>query len=498
MSTVSQRWAALESEKQPYMNRGEQYSRWTLSHVFPPESYNGNISLDQDWDSVGAQSVNHLSNKLMLTLFAPARPFFRLDAEEAALTKMAQEMGVDEAKVKLMLSRAEKAAVKRLNKKNARTALAHLLKLLVVTGNALFYLPKTGKARTYNLRDYVVQRNSQGDLQELILREEFTVDQLSDEEREQVMAAKGAKANDKVKLYTWVLRDGDRFTVTQFADDVVLSGNGVYEENELPYIPVTWNLVTGDHYGIGHVEEYQGEFHTVDVLQQSLVEGAAVAAQLKFLVNPNGSADVEELNNADNGDYVWGSPDDVTTVNVDKVQDWSVLQGIISQAEQRIGRGFLVNSAITRDAERVTAEEIRIQASELENALGGVYSHLAEQLQQPIAVILLNEIDLGGLEAEGIEPIVTTGIDSLSRGSEHEQMMLFLQDTSIMNTIPEEVRGILQVDNLLSQMAMGRGVKYEDLIKSKEQQEADQQKALARQKELMQAEAQAKQQQPQG
>jgi len=127
MTTVSQRWSQLESIKRPYLRRAEQYARWTLSHVFPPEDYQGEFSLDRDWDSVGAQASNHLSNKLMLTLFAPARPFFRMDADEATFVELAKELGVDEVQVKLMFSRAEKAAVKRLVSKQARTALTQLM-----------------------------------------------------------------------------------------------------------------------------------------------------------------------------------------------------------------------------------------------------------------------------------------------------------------------------------------------------------------------------------
>ncbi|WP_265102931.1 portal protein, partial [Acinetobacter baumannii] len=51
----------------------------------------------------------------------------------------------------------------------------------------------------------------------------------------------------------------------------------------------------------------------------------------------------------------------------------------------RIGKGFLLSSSIVRDAERVTAEEIRMQANELETSLGGVYSRLAVDFQKPMA-----------------------------------------------------------------------------------------------------------------
>ena len=60
---------------------------------------------------------------------------------------------------------------------------------------------------------------------------------------------------------------------------------------------------------------------------------------------------------------------------------------------RRLGAAFLLNTAVTRDAERVTAQEIRMQAQELESSLGGVYSRLANELQLPLAKRLLQEID---------------------------------------------------------------------------------------------------------
>ncbi|WP_416142518.1 portal protein [Escherichia coli] len=47
------------------------------------------------------------------------------------------------------------------------------------------------------------------------------------------------------------------------------------------------------------------------------------------------------------------------------------------------------NSAVQRTGERVTAEEIRYVASELEDTLGGVYSILSQELQLPLVRVLL-------------------------------------------------------------------------------------------------------------
>ncbi|MBL1329612.1 hypothetical protein JL926_19595, partial [Acinetobacter baumannii] len=66
-------------------------------------------------------------------------------------------------------------------------------------------------------------------------------------------------------------------------------------------------------------------------------------------------------------------------------QAMQYIDTVATKYVNRIGKGFLLSSSIVRDAERVTAEEIRMQANELETSLGGVYSRLAVDFQKPMA-----------------------------------------------------------------------------------------------------------------
>ena len=60
-------------------------------------------------------------------------------------------------------------------------------------------------------------------------------------------------------------------------------------------------------------------------------------------------------------------------------------------------RAFMLSTATTRQAERVTAEEkSRCRLQELETSHGGIYSKLADEWQTPLAHIILN--------MEGISP----------------------------------------------------------------------------------------------
>jgi len=66
--SLKQRWGVLEGRKGSLHERNEKYARWTLPYIYAPEEIN-NEELDTDLDSIGARAANHLSNKLIETLF---------------------------------------------------------------------------------------------------------------------------------------------------------------------------------------------------------------------------------------------------------------------------------------------------------------------------------------------------------------------------------------------------------------------------------------------
>jgi hypothetical protein len=150
----------------------------------------------------------------------------------------------------------------------------------------------------------------------------------------------------------------------------------------------------------------------------------------------------------------------------------------------RIGKAFLLGSAVVRDAERVTAEEIRMQANELETTLGGVYSRMAVDFQGPMAFWLtkLTGVTLNG---KGITPMVITGLDALSRNGDLDNLKMALQDLASVAGMPPQALAVLQWDAIAKAIFMGRGVAYKDYVKSADQIAADQQQeqqaALAQQ-----------------
>lgn len=141
--------------------------------------------------------------------------------------------------------------------------------------------------------------------------------------------------------------------------------------------------VPGSDYGRGHVTEYMGDLMSLEDLYQSTVQMAALASRTIFTIDPNSTADPAEFAAASSGDVILGREEDFGTLGLNKSQDFGFVVTVADKTEDRVNRAFLVQNF--RNAERVTAEEIRASSEELENTLGGTFSLLASELQKPIA-----------------------------------------------------------------------------------------------------------------
>lgn len=476
---LEKRWSELELKKRPVMTRCEQYSAWTLPYVFPRENSNS-IELQNSIDSLGARGVNHLSNRIVMTLFPAQTSFFRLRLDQetkimikAALAQAGQsgdagriESMFQDQLVKLEgeLLSTEKQAGEHLDMVQYRPQAVMAAKSLIITGNALEYHPDTGPVQTLGLRDYCIQRDISGQVIEIMTREKKAYETFRKEVQDLLKQspqshnkAKGYKADTDVTVYTQVLLKPDgKFHVYQSADWVLLDTSDiVYTRKELPWVPLVWNLVHGEDYGRGLIEEYSGAFHALTVLNEALLNLAAIMSDIKWLVKPASLVDVDSMNKAPSGSYHAGNPEDVTPIQLNKLQDAQYIGSMIERYERQLYDAFLLSS--TRQAERVTAEEIRRDANELEISNGGIYSRLAATWQAPVAYIVLKQIKFEGLD-DGITPQIVTGMDSLSRQAEMDNYKLWLMDLALLENVPEDVRGRLKVSNLAEIMGQARQI----------------------------------------
>lgn len=474
---IVQVYETLKSERDLISTKVEEYATWTLPSVFPEPGVTVSEELQNDVQSFGAQAVNHLSNKLMIGLFNPSRPFFRLDATKEFTEELAQA-GVPQEAIQAALQGAERESVKELDRLGAREPFTMLLMLLIITGNGLLYFPKDGKIQAYSMRDYVITRDITGFPIRIILHDAKKTETLPKDVQEKLHRAKpnGVNAEMDTKLYTDIQWDitTKKYTVHQYADEVRLTDDkskGVYTADTLPYIPLVWKLVRGEDYGRGLVEDYAGDFHALSTAERSSLEIVSVIAQIKGLVNPAGMTDVNELNNTANGQWCSGREEDVSLVQFAELQQaLASLETYIDKKERRLSKAFLMDSAGVRDAERVTAEEIRLVARDLEMALGGVYTRLAQTYQLPIARLLLLKIDFK-IKGTKVEPIITTGLSALSRSGDLDSYRFFVQDAALLAQLDPEIRAELSIPQLLQYIATNNNLDTEVAFKSEEDKE---------------------------
>lgn len=450
------RWGELHGKRHGLIRRAERYAEWTLPHICPPDNYDeANEQLALDYQSLGAEGVNHLTNKLMLALFAPSRPFFRIDLPREA----AEQAGDNKKDLDNELSIAEQAAAAELDKRPIRPRLYDALKHLLVTGNVL-KIYEGDEFRILGLKHYCVKRDVNGKVLELVIKERVHCTELDKAIISEIgNRSMGEDADGYVCHYRWVEWDGARYCETQSIGTHVLGEkfSGKYTPEKMPYHALSWELPSGADYGIGLVENYARAFAGLSTMSAATVQAALLASEFRWLVNPTGITKPEDLANSQNGDALPGVQGDVTLVQSQKGGDLQINLRITEQYINQIGRAFMLQSAVTRDAERVTAEEIRAVANELETSLGGAYSRIAIDLQLPMAHFLLRLADKD-IKGSSATVSIVTGLAALSRTGDRDQLMLFLGDVTQVSTLPPNILDRLKLGPIMAALASARGL----------------------------------------
>jgi hypothetical protein len=482
--TASQQFDKYNGLREGLLRRAEQYARWTIPKIFPEINRSQDVdALVQDFQALGAQAVNSLANRLMMSLFAPSRPFFRL----ALARKIAAGMSGNPdalSKIENGLSTAEREAAEVLDRKSIRSRMYDLLKYLIVTGNALMLLEKD-TIRILSLRNYVVKRNVHNDVVELIIKEKVHKDSVDPKVRALCERSMSWKPDDQgyVWHFHWAKLTGKSYLVDQWIGDIKLPAqySTKYAIDRLPYRAVTWDLATGDDYGTGLVEDFAGDFVALSTMSRATIQAAVLASEFRWLVNPTGMTSPDDFEKSANGAALPGAKGDIELVQSGVQGNLQVNLEIIRVYVNRIGAGFMLQSAVTRDSERTTAYEIKKNAEELEGGLGGAYSRIAVDVQMPLAYWSMEQIDKSILGSD-VEPTIITGLAALSRTGDRDRMLVVLQHFAGMATLPPPVLNRMRLSVWMNDIASSEGLQKDRYFITDE--EYAQQQELERQSQI--------------
>ena len=475
------RYDELRARRDQYLDVAVECSRLTLPYLIRQDESQDRKALPTPWQAVGSKAVTTLAAKLMLALLPPQTTFFKLQVRD---DKLGEELDPQiRSELDLSFSKVERMIMDFINASSDRVVVHEAVRHLIVGGNALIYMGKEG-LKHYPLNRYVVNRDGNGNVIEIVTKEKISRKVLGDVLREPLpnhVGREGASDQD-VEVYTYVQLDNKsgRWNWHQEAFDKVIPGTkSTAPKSASPFLVLRFNTVDGEDYGRGRVEEYLGDLKSLEALSQALVEGSSVAAKVVFLVSPSSTTKPQTLAKAGNGAIVQGRPEDIQAVTVRKQPDFATAAQMAQTLGQRISDAFLVLNI--RQSERTTAEEVRLTQLELEQQLGGIFSLLTVEFLVPYLnrtlLVLQRSGQIPKIPRDLVRPSIVAGVNALGRGQDRESLTQFLM--TIAQTMgPQAIMQYIDPSEYIKRLAAAQGIDTLNLIKSQEQLQAEAQQQM--------------------
>ena len=462
------------TKRHSYLTRGRDSARLTIPTIMPDDGKTDSRSFPTPYQSVGARGVNNLASALLLSLLPPNAPFFRLVIDEREKMKMDQVDPGLRTQVEAGLSDIERAISREIEINNIRVSTFEALRHLVVTGNALLYLPDEGQMRVIHLDRFVVKRDPMGNARMIIVKETVSSDLLPEAIQEYASQHKSSFDGDYCDLYTMQhsLPDGKVEVVQEVYGKIIEETRAKYDPISAPFTALRMMRVDGESYGRGYVEQYFGDLRSLEGLTKAIVEGSAASSKVLFLVNPNGTTRAKTLSESPNGAIREGSAADVSVLQTQKAADFGVALSTMQQIGERLSYAFLLTESTIRNADRVTAEEVRLVTQSIERQLGGIYSVLSQEFQLPLVHRMMKRMQSSGkmpkIPKGKVTPTIITGIEALGRGNDLNRLDVYLQ--GIAQVLGPEVLGqYINIREYMARRASALGIDTESLVRTEEE-----------------------------
>ena len=493
------RYGSLEADRMQFLDMGRKCSALTLPYLLTREGQAQGGKLHTPWQSVGAKGANVLASKMMQSLFPISTTFFKLQVNDSELDKIE---GVDakvRSEIDLSLAKMERVVMQHIADSSDRVQLHVAMKHLVVTGNCLLFAGKKA-LKVYPLDRYVVARDGNGNVQEILTKEVVDRKLLPKEFQQQTppkdsnspgedgpkfgVAANSNKGqSDNAVVYTWVkLQDGQHKWWQECDGKEIKGSRSSSPLKTSPWMPLRFNVCDGESYGRSRAEEFLGDLVSLESLMKSLVEGSAAVAKIVFMVSPSATTKPQSLATASNGAIIQGRPDDVGVVQANKAADFKTVQTMIADLTQRLSDAFLVLQV--RQSERTTASEVMAVQQELNEQLGGIYGNLTVELLTPYLNRKLSQLSkqkaIQPLPKDLVLPTVVAGLSGVGRGQDRQALMEFVQILA-QSMGPEALAQYINPGEFIKRLAASSGIEYLGLVKDEAQ--------LAQEKQEMQSQA---------
>lgn len=482
--TAKSRFTKLDSGRSTVLDRARECSALTIPSVVVADGHTEDDDLESPYQSLGSRLVHSLASKLLLALLPPNTSFFRL-MPKPEVVELAKQQEVN-ADLDRALVQLEQDLMKQVEREALRVPVFEAIKSLIIGGNSLLRRVPTG-LKAYRMHSYVVSRDFSGNVKEVIARESVDRNTL-DEELRNLLSSNGNSESSTTPVTLFnraILLNGQWYEYQTLNDIIVPDSLEILGEGEpTTFIPLRWTSINGESYGRGLVEQYLGDFRTVEALRQLFLEGSAAQSKIVFGVKSGSTLEIVDLQEAGMGDVIEGDlENDVTVLRVDKASDFSLALQLSQDITTALEQAFLAASSAARDSERTTATEIRYMAADLEKSLGGVYSILSLELQRPLASMLIKASG-ADIKSLGVDIAIVTGIEALGRNVELDKLR---QLNGMMQELgdPQLLLSRMNIGEYIKRIINAIALDETGLIKTEEQlkqeQQAAQQQAMLQQ-----------------
>ena len=446
------------SDRKPYEDRAKDIASISLPYVIRDDGSDGGQDLiSSASQSFNGRQVNNLKSKMGLALLPPATSSFRLKPDAQEMVKLFQGNETAVEKIREQLSINTDAINSEIENQQIRSSLFDMLLQQIIVGSVIVEKNDRKGITIFPLKSFVVKLDSRGEPYAMcivevlnILPEGFTV----------------SEEKDEYNLYTLLAIDKDTgsWVMKQDIDgDMVGEDKTFRDYDSLPFRYFGWNWVQGDAYHRPFAEDYYSDMLQVDKLAKLNTEGAIIAAKVVVLVNQRGGRTrKKDLVNAANGGVIDGVAEDISAFQLQKNYDFQVSNDREAIIKKELQANFLDTGSVQRDAERVTAEEIRVMAQQLEaSTLAGVYSKMALKWSKWIVKKVMNELKI---TFDSVDVSVLTGLDALGRSQEAQKQDGFMQRVTQL-----QLNHWIKENEVLQRYASFDGINTVGLLKTSEE-----------------------------
>lgn len=494
------------------LNRARDCARLTKPWILPQLGRTEGDKLYVNNQSLGSRGVSIVAGKLLLALFPPDQPWFTIDLEpefqfnpdipDDFKNAVQYRLWLQQLQIAATLESASLVSAARPGV-GFRVGQHHSIQQMIVTGDTLEEITDDYKVEVHRRDRYVTCRDDSGCVIYHIIKKRVDPLTLTDEDWSKAnldpdLRQKPAAQRmlDLLTLHEWQPRS-DSWVVRQEVNGYEIRES---EEPVSRLISTPFELVTGENYGHGLVEQNFGDLATLDSLRSKQREAIGNMARMVPVLDTASAMDEDDLLRPSGqpirGRVMAGQVQDAAFLQTNKNADIASVSQYIELLARDLAKAFMMESAVQPQKDRVTARQIDTITEEVQGALGGLFIPISEWKTLPILrrVRWMMQRDklIPPMKQEAERMIryrVLTGLPALARQATIGRVISFAQ---VVASLGPQAMARINEGVLIRMVERANNFYEPGLVKSDEQMEKERQDAIRMQGQMVAQEQLAK------